>query len=66
MVPFLSSADVSIVFIGLHDFWNKFIMIISVNRETNRPRILEPYRHVFGIDFNNIIMTLASYIRPAG
>ena len=63
MVPFLSSADVSIIFIGKHDFWNK---IISVNRETNRPRILEPYRRVFGIDFNNIIMTLASYIRPAG
>ena len=55
MVPFLNAADVSIVFIGKHDFWNK---IISVNTESNRPRILEPYRRVFGIDFNNIILWL--------
>ena len=47
--------DGSIVFIGKHDFWNK---IISVNTETNRPRILEPYRRIFGLDFNNIILWL--------
>ena len=44
MVPFLSFADVSIVFIGKHDFWNK---IIDVDPATNKPRILQPNHQQF-------------------
>ena len=55
ILPYVGAEDVSIVFIGKFDFWNK---IISVDPATNRPRLLEPYHRVFGLDFNTVIIWL--------
>jgi hypothetical protein len=55
ILPYVGAEDVSIVFIGKFDFWNK---IISIDPLTNRPRLMEPYHRVFGIDFNTVILWL--------
>ena len=55
ILPFLNEVDVSIVFIGKYDFWNK---IISVDPVTNRPRLVHAFRRIFNIDFNSIVLWL--------
>ena len=53
MVPFLSSADVSIVFIGKHDFWNK--LLVSIQKLT----VPELLNHI--VVFSVLISTILYY-----
>ena len=53
MVPFLSAADVSIVFIGKHDFWNK--LLVSIQKLT----VPELLNHI--VVFSVLISTILYY-----